>query len=66
MSIEVSPLLDAAWAVLQFIISYGWLLCLLIFLLIFINGLSDIVGDIIQTWKGKLPFKSKKIRRYRD
>lgn len=66
MSIEISPLLEAAWGILKFLIDYGYLLCLLIFLLIFINGLSDIVGDIIQTWKGKLPFKNKKIRRYRE
>ena len=66
MSIEISPLLEAAWGILKFLIDYGYLLCLLIFLVIFINGLSDIIGDIFKTWKGKLPFRSKKVRRYRE
>jgi len=66
MSIEISPLLEAAWGILKFLIDYGYLLCLLIFLVIFINGLSDIIGDVFKTWKGKLPFRSKKVRRYRE
>lgn len=65
MSIEISPLLDAAWEILQFVINYGWLLSLLIVLLIFIGGLFDIVGDIFRSFKGRLKL-GKKVRRHRE
>ena len=32
MAIEVSPLLEIAWDILQFVINYGWILFALIFI----------------------------------
>jgi hypothetical protein len=54
-NIDYSPLLDAAWWLLQFSFKWAGFLALFVFVLVIITGAADLLGDIF-TW-GKKPRK---------
>lgn len=42
MSFDISPLLDIAWAILQFTLDYVWVFCLLAFAMVLVKTLLDL------------------------
>jgi hypothetical protein len=51
MSFEVSPLLDIAWAILEFAVDYVWIFCGLIFVLVMAKAITDNAKRIAE-WAG--------------
>lgn len=44
-NIDISPLLDYAWALLQWVMDWLWVLCLLVFLAVLVAGAGDILAE---------------------
>jgi hypothetical protein len=47
-NIDISPLLEYAWGLLQWVMDWLWVLCLLVFLAILVAGAGDILAENIR------------------
>ena len=47
LAIEVSPLLDVAWDIMQFAIDYVWVFCLMIFFLVMSRTVYDLAKKVV-------------------
>lgn len=47
-NIDISPLLDYAWALLSWVMDWLWVLCLLVFMAVLVAGAGDILAENIR------------------
>lgn len=65
MSIDISPLLDWAVAILGFAVDYVWLFCVITVMSILLLGMRDRIVEIIKSWRARSKGRRENVRRTR-
>lgn len=63
VSIEIAPILDWAWAILQFAINWVWIFCIMVAGWILWKGAIDQADEVV---KGKGARKKPKVSRTKE
>lgn len=53
MAIEISPILDAAWEVLQWTIKWIWLVCLIVAVVMVAGAVGDEIAEAIRNRRSR-------------